>query len=453
MTLFGTAGIRGPVTDDVTPELALAVGRAAGQDGETFVVGRDGRVTGPGLAAAMEAGLESAGAEVRRVGQVPTPALAFASQGRWGAMLTASHNPPHDNGVKLFDDGVEYDREAEQTVERRVDEGVAPAPWGEWGDGEELDVLNAFCDAVADYAREALDGTERPLSDLSVAVDCGNGMASLATPQVLRRLGADVAAMNANVDGHFPGRESKPTPETLTDLREFVQEGFDLGIGHDGDADRIVIVGPDGDVIHEDTILAILASHYTAESDADDPVIVTTPNASARIDERVRAEGGRVERVRLGSLHEGIARERSAGGPDTEIVFAAEPWKHIHTNFGGWIDGVASAAVVSGLVAEAGDTASLREPVTERPYRKVSVECPDERKAAAMERLTVSLPERFPDGDVDTDYGVRVELPDSSWVLVRPSGTEPYVRVYAESDDVDELVATAVETVENAVEE
>ena len=114
---------------------------------------------------------------------------------------------------------------------------------------------------------------------------------------------------------------------------------------------------------------------------------------------------------------------------------------------------MASAAVVSGLVAEAGGTEPLRDPVTERPYRKVSVECPDERKAAAMERLAVSLPERFPDADVDTDYGVRVELPDSSWVLVRPSGTEPYVRVYAESDDVDDLVETAVETVEDAVEE
>jgi phosphomannomutase len=453
MTLFGTAGIRGPVRDDVTPELALAVGRAAGQDGETFVVGRDGRVTGPALAAAMEAGLESAGADVRRVGQVPTPALAFASRGRRGAMITASHNPPQDNGIKLFDDGVEYDRKAEEAVERRVDEGVAPAPWDRWGDGEELDVLAAYCDAVADYTREALDGTERPLSALSVAVDCGNGMASLATPQVLRRLGADVAALNANVDGHFPGRESKPTPETLTDLREFVQNDFAFGIGHDGDADRIVIVGPDGDVIHEDTILAVLASHYTAASEAREPVVVTTPNASARIDERVRAEGGRVERVRLGSLHEGIARERSAGGRDTEIVFAAEPWTHIHTNFGGWIDGVASAAVVSGLVAEAGGTEPLRDPVTERPYRKVSVECPDERKAAAMERLAVSLPERFPDADVDTEYGVRLELPDSSWVLVRPSGTEPYVRVYAESDDVDDLVETAVETVEDAVEE
>ncbi|WP_135822714.1 phosphohexomutase domain-containing protein [Halostella litorea] len=451
MTLFGTAGIRGPVRDDVTPELALAVGRAAGADGETFVVGRDGRVTGPALAAAVEAGLESAGADVRRVGQVPTPALAFASQGRRGVMVTASHNPPQDNGLKLFVDGVEYDRDAERTVEERVEAAGAPVDWAEWGDGERLDVLDAYRDAVADYARTTLGEGERPLDGLSVAVDCGNGMASLATPQVLRALGADVTALNANVDGHFPGRESKPTPESLADLREFVREGHDVGIGHDGDADRIVIVGPDGDVVHEDTVLAVLANHYTAASDATDPVVVTTPNASARIDERVRAAGGRVERVRLGALHEGIARERAAGDEGTEVAFAAEPWKHIHTAFGGWIDGVTSAAVISGLVVDAGGVAPLREPVTERPYRKVSVECPDDRKEAAMERLATSLPERFPDGDANTDYGVRVELPDGSWVLVRPSGTEPYVRIYAESDDVDDLIETARGTVEDAV--
>ncbi|NHN48536.1 phosphomannomutase [Halostella sp. JP-L12] len=455
MTLFGTAGIRGPVRDDVTPELALAVGRAAGVDGETFVVGRDGRVSGPALSAAVEAGLESAGADVRRLGQLPTPAVAFASQGRRGAMITASHNPPQDNGIKLFVDGVEYDREAEEAVERRVEEGTSPAPWDEWGDGEDLDVLGAYRDAVVGYAREAVTDAAEPLDGLSVAVDCGNGMASLATPQVLRELGAHVVALNANVDGHFPGRESKPTPESLADLREFVgdDDAFDFGIGHDGDADRIVIVGPGGDVIHEDTVLAILAHHYVETSNADDPVVVTTPNASARIDDRVREAGGRVERVRLGSLHEGIAREREAGDESTEIAFAAEPWKHIHTRFGGWIDGVTSAAVFASLVAREGGTAPLRDPVTERPYRKVSVECPDDRKAAAMERLAESLPERFPEADANTDYGVRVELPDSSWVLVRPSGTEPYVRVYAESDDVDDLIDTATDAVEAAVED
>ncbi|PCR90453.1 phosphohexomutase domain-containing protein [Natrinema ejinorense] len=465
MTLFGTAGIRGPVTE-VSPSLALSVGQAAGDSGDTFVVGRDGRETGPALAAAMEAGLESAGADVRRVGAVPTPALAFASQGRRGVMLTASHNPPADNGIKLFVDGVEYDRDAERTIDDRVaSDDSRLAPWDEWGDSERLAVLEEYRSAVDRYVREQFadrspDGhpgevsASDPLSGLRIAVDCGNGVGALATPQVLERLGATVVAINASVDGHFPGRESKPTPETLSEFTAFLRSGeFDLGLAHDGDADRLVVLGPDGDVIHEDTILAVVAAHYTAASDADDPVVVTTPNASARIDERVREAGGRVERVRLGSLHEGIARERSRGTPDTELAFAAEPWKHIHTAFGGWIDGVVSAAVVAALVAAAGDTETLREPVTERPYRKVSVECPDPAKADAMATLETTLPEAFPEAAVETEYGVRLEFADASWLLVRPSGTEPYVRLYAESDAVDDLVADARTVIEAAVED
>ncbi|NHN58186.1 MULTISPECIES: phosphomannomutase [Halorussus] len=449
MNLFGTAGIRGSAVETVTPELALAVGRAAGADGREFVVARDGRETGPALAAAMEAGLESAGADVRRAGQLPTPALAFASRGRRGAMLTASHNPPTDNGIKLFVDGEEYDRAAEETVESQVAADDPPVAWDEWGDGERVDVLEEYREAVAAYAAEQ----GAPLDGLRVVVDCGNGMASVATPQVLRRLGADVVALNANVDGHFPGRESKPTPESLADLRAFLASDpeADLGIGHDGDADRIVVVDGDGAVVHEDTVVAILAAHYTERSDAGDPVVVTTPNASGRIDERVEAAGGRVERVRLGALHEGIATAREEGGEDTAVAFAAEPWKHVHTRFGGWIDGVASAAVVARLVADAGGLAPLREPVTERPYRKVSVSCPDDVKADAMGRLESAIPERFPDAEVATEYGVRASFPDGSWVLVRPSGTEPYVRIYAESDDVDDLVADATEVVEDAV--
>jgi len=452
MSLFGTAGIRGPARTTVTPELAMAVGRAvAGEDGP-FVVARDGRETGAGLAAAVEAGIESGGGEVLRAGQLPTPALAYASRGRRGVMLTASHNPPPDNGIKLFVDGEEYDADAEATVEQRVDELPDPAAWDEWGAPREVSVLPDYRDAVADYATD-LFGAE-PLEGLRVAVDCGTGMASVATPQVLRELGAEVVALNATVDGHFPARESKPTAETLTDLQAFLADGaFDLGIGHDGDADRIVVLDPDGEVVHEDTVLAVLAERYVRESAAGDPVVVTTPNASGRIDERVRAAGGRVERVRLGALHEGIARERGAGGDDTAVAFAAEPWKHVHTRFGGWIDGVASAAVVSALVAEAGALATLRDPVTERPYRKVSVDCPEERKEPAMATVTEQLPARFPEATVDTDYGVRVDLPDASWVLVRPSGTEPYVRVYAESDDVDELIDAARAVVADAVAE
>jgi phosphomannomutase len=417
------------------------------------VGGREGRTTGPGLAAALTGGLLAGGAEVRRVGVVPTPALAFAARGRHGVMLTASHNPPEDNGIKVFADGVEYDRERERAVERRVADGAPAARWDEWGDAERVEVLPAYRDGIAQYAREQVPGSdETPLSEHRIVVDCGNGMGALATPQVLGALGADVDAVNANVDGHFPGRGSKPTAETLGDQRAFMAEAdADLGIAHDGDADRVVVLDGDGAVVHEDTVVAVLAEHYVGESEAGDPVVVTTPNASARIDERVRAAGGRVERVRLGALHEGIERVREEGDDDTEVAFAAEPWKHVHPQWGGWIDGVASAAVIARLVADAGGLAPLRDPVTERPYRKVSVDCPDDRKAGAMDLVGDRLPAAFDAATVDTDYGVRVELPDASWVLVRPSGTEPYVRVYAESEDVDALVGTAVDIVDGAV--
>jgi phosphomannomutase len=218
----------------------------------------------------------------------------------------------------------------------------------------------------------------------------------------------------------------------------------------------MVVVDADGEVVHEDTVVAVVAEHYVRSSDVPDPVVVTTPNASARIDDRVRAAGGRVERVRLGALHEGIARVERAGG---DVVFAAEPWKHIHPGLGGWIDGVASAAVFARLVAAAGSDAAppgdgvraLREPVRERPYRKASVDCPDDVKAVVMDRLETRLPERYPEASVNTEYGVRLELPDAAWTLVRPSGTEPYVRVYAESDAVDELLDGVRDAVRDAV--
>jgi phosphomannomutase len=447
MELFGTAGIRGDVRSDVTPSLALAVGQAAAADGDEFVVGRDGRETGSALVAAVEAGLESGGADVIRLGRVPTPALAYASQGRRGVMVTASHNPPTDNGLKLFADGTEYELDAEKAIESRFDSESNLADWDDWGDASRSDVLDDYRSAVVSYVRETVGDAE----GVRVAVDCGNGMASLAAPQVLRELGAAVVALNANVDGHFPGRESKPTPESLEDLRAFVADGdFDLGIGHDGDADRLVVVDSDGAVVHEDTALAIVAGFYVRASDADDPVVITTPNASARIDDHVESVGGRVERVRLGALHEGIAAARESGNDDSTVVFAAEPWKHVHTQFGIWIDAIASAALISALAASDG-LDSLREPITERPYRKVSVDCPDERKSPTMSLLDSRLPDAFPEASVDTEYGVRLTFDDASWTLVRPSGTEPYIRVYAESDDVDALVDDVVEIVEAAI--
>lgn len=409
MDLFGTAGIRGDARQSVTPSLALAVGQAVGLEATEVVIARDGRETGTALAGAIESGVTSAGARALRAGQLPTPALAYASRGRHGVMLTASHNPPPDNGIKLFVDGEEFDAEQETRIEEHVEDGLKPVQWEEWETTERLESLSTYRQAVLEYARDvgkdARSYTDKEntggidLSGITIVVDCANGMASLGTPQVLRELGAHVVALNANIDGHFPGRPSKPTPTTLSDLRAFVAEHEDpvVGIGHDGDADRIVIVDGAGDVVHEDTVLAILAEHYVRASDASDPVVVTTPNASDRIDERVDAVGGRTERVQLGYLHDGITAIHEEGGA---VVFAGEPWKHIHPGFGPWIDGVTSAAVVAVLIATAVEypddpqveggqngLAALRDPITERPYRKENVACPDEHKGRAMERV------------------------------------------------------------------
>jgi phosphomannomutase len=445
MERFGTAGIRGSTRETVTPSLATAVGRAVGTDAETVVLGRDGRTTSPALADALAAGIAAGGGTVVRLGQVPTPAVGFASRGRHGAMITASHNPPSDNGIKLFTDGEPLDREGERVIERRLEAGAPPLSWDEWGSRRRESVLPAYREAVVSYARGP-ESTETPPSG-RVVVDCGNGVAALATPTVLRSLGASVTTLNDNVDGHFPGRASKPTAESLSDLRSFVAEDTDaaFGIGHDGDADRIVIVDAAGEVVHEDTILAILAEHAVSETDVADPVVITTPNASARVDERVTAAGGRVERTPLGRLGAGVQ------AADGSVVFAGEPWKHRHPGLGPWIDGVASAAVLAQLVGAAGGLATLCDPVSERPYVKRNVECPDERKDVAMDAVQRALPEQYPDATVETNGGVRLQWPDRSWALVRPSGTEAYLRVYVEAGDAPDRAEEIVEAVSGLV--
>jgi len=450
MGLFGTAGIRGDVTTTVTPSLALEIGRALGVDAAAedaeVVIGRDGRTSGPGLAAAVESGVLAAGVDVTRVGVVPTPALAYASKGQYGVMLTASHNPPADNGIKLFRQGTEYTRDREKIIESRVTAENTPVSWQTWGTTAHAEIISGYRDTVLTYANRY----GKTPAELTIAVDCGNGVGALATPPILDRMGAEVVTLNGAIDGHFPGRESKPTAESLTDLRTIVENGqFDFGIGHDGDADRLVIVDRDGAVVHEDTVLAILAAHLVNVSDVADPVVVTTPNASARIDEHVQAADGRIERVQLGSLHEGIRDAEIAGG---DVVFAGEPWKHSHPALGGWIDAIASAAVLTRLIAEDG-LPTLRGPIRERPYRKESLECPDEKKSAVMEYLRQTAAEEFPDAEIETEHGIRATFPDNAWTLIRPSGTEPYVRVYAEAtpETIDSLTQNAITTVSAAV--
>ena len=449
MVRFGTAGIRGSVTDTVTPSVAVSVGEALGSQEETVVIGRDGRTSGQSILQAVSAGVMSAGGTVEDLGIVPTSTVAFASQHRAGIMVTASHNPPRDNGLKLFVDGEELSSAGEKHIETRIENGQSPAEWQHWGEFSRQNILADYRKELHSYLREL---TGKVSASLSIAVDCGNGTGGLVTPQLLTDLGADVHTLNGRVDGHFPARPSKPHKKTLADVAAYVRASpVDCGFAHDGDADRIVVLDQDGTIVHEDTVLAILAHYYVSQSDVEDPVVVTTINASDRIDDRVIEAGGRVERTRLGGLHDGIS-DILASDPSASVVFAAEPWKHMHPGFGGWIDGIVSAGLLTLIIDQSGGIEKLRKSISERPYRKTSIDCATAVRESVMRHLADELERTFPEATIDQTGGIRLTW-QTGWALLRPSGTEPKIRVYIEHDNAAMLEETFVGMVKTVRDE
>jgi len=430
--IFGTAGVRGGL-DTVTPSLVARIGEAVGRTADSVVVGRDGRHTGASLTSAFVVGAESAGCDVLFLGEVPTHVVAWMARerGAYGAAITASHNPPEDNGVKLFrNDGREFGEEDERRVGELVESEPDTAEIHDWTEACRVDPVDEYIDAAVEYVEGRGDTTK--VDGLRLAVDTANGVGVETTPPVLECLGAEVVAINAQVDPMFPGRGSKPTPESLDDFVDFVRRrDFDLGIAHDGDADRVVFVDDEG-VVSEDAVLAVLAREYAPGT------VLTTPNTSPRVDDAVAEAGGEIERVPLGEVS-----QRTRG---RDVAFSAEPWKHVFTEFGGWVDGTVTAAEVTRLHA---DDPGVFDGLRDVNVRKRSVECPDEFKAKVMESVEEDLRDEYAGNEFDTTAGVRVALDDRRWFLVRKSGTEPVVRVYAEGED--SLVESLVGTVEDAV--
>jgi len=429
--MFGTAGARGSI-EEVSPSLVLRLGHAVGTVADAVVVGRDGRYTGGSLVSAFVAGAEAVGCDVTRLGEVPTHLVAWTARdrGAHGVAVTASHNPAEDNGVKLFrPDGGEFDADDEERVAELADEVETP-PWDGWTTADTAQTRSI----VSEYVEDAT-GYVDTTADLRVAVDTANGVGARTTVPVLEAMGCDVVAVNAQTDPSFPGRGSKPTPESLDGFVEFVdRRGFDLGLAHDGDADRLVVVDADG-VVSEDAVLAVLARRHVTSGGTG--TVLTTPNTSPRVDDTVREAGGGVRRVELGTVSEAVR--------DNDVVFAAEPWKHVFPGFGGWVDGTVSAAEV---VAAYADDADVFDGLRDTDVRKKSVPCDDGKKEQVMEEVEKTLRERY-DGGFDTPDGIRVDLGDGDWFLVRASGTEAYVRVYSEGDD--DLSSSLLSVVREAV--
>ncbi|WP_456422931.1 phosphoglucosamine mutase [Thermococcus sp.] len=445
MRLFGTAGIRGRLWEKVTPELAMKVGMALGtyKTGKA-VVARDGRTSSVMLKNAMISGLLASGMEVLDADLIPTPALAWATKehGDAGVMITASHNPPTDNGIKVFnEDGTEFYTEQEREIEEIIFSGnFKKAEWDKIKSIRPLDVIDGYIGAVLDFVNHE--------TNLNVLYDGANGSGSVLAPYLLREMGAKVISINAHVDGHFPGRKPEPRYENIAYLGELVKTlGVDLAIAQDGDADRIAVFDERGNYVDEDTLIALFAKHYVEENGGG--TVVTSINTGSRIDEVVEKAGGKVIRVPLGQPHEGIKKYNA--------IFAGEPWKLVHPKFGNWIDSFVTMALLIRMIDEEGNLSKLVSEIPVYYLRKENVPCPDEFKAKAVENARKKLEEAL-DGEIKevlTISGFRFNLRDGSWVLVRPSGTEPKVRVVVEGPSEkrrDELFELAYRTVVKEVE-
>ncbi|WP_135807138.1 phosphoglucosamine mutase [Halorussus marinus] len=438
--MFGTSGVRGAVGDTVTCRLALDVGRAVASEGyETVVVGRDARESGRMLADAAAAGLRECGADVVRIGRAATPTVARSVGWRdadAGLVVTASHNPAPDNGLKLWNpSGQAFDEAQREAVARRVREGdVDLAPWDGLGEVTRWDgATDRHAAALADAAEPG---------DLSVVLDVGNGVGGV-TAEALRALGHDVQTLDADPDGSFPARPSEPTAENCRTLADTVAAtGADLGIAHDGDADRMRAVAADGEFVGGDVLLALFAREATGDRSAADRVAVPV-DTSLAVADSLDPLGVSVSRTRVGDVY---VAERAS---EPDVAFGGEP-------SGAWIwpdetlcpDGPLAACRLAGLVARRGSLASLVGEIETYPLSRGSVET--DRKEAVMEGVRERVCARY--AEVDTRDGVRASA-EGGWFLVRASGTEPLVRVTAEArraERAEDLFAAARRIVESS---
>jgi len=430
--LFGTRGIRGPITTKVTPEFVLRLGRALAEHvkGKKVVVGRDARTSGEMLSKALTAGLISGGSDVVDLGVVPSPCLAFTTRvlgAGAGAMMTASHNPPTDNGMVFYHgDGTEFLPEDELALEEMVlDREPRRVGWNSLGELQTYDANPPFIEAI-----KKLVNVKR---QLKVVVDCSNGAASMVTPILLRELGCKVVTLNAHLDGHFPGRPSEPQPWNLGDLMHTVKEiGADLGIAHDGDADRVAAVDEKGNFVKHDALIALFAEKVVEAKGGG--TVVTSVNTSVSIEEVVARAGGKTFRTGLGRFTEEMLKH--------DACFAGEPGKLVFLEFGPWADGVLSAAKLVELLSSELMSFSeiLAVTVPDHPMFHQDFACPDEKKQKFMEGMRRHILENVGDvRDILEIDGIRINRNNGSWVLARVSGTEPKARVVVEARDAAEL--------------
>ncbi len=418
--LFGTDGVRGIANEELTVEMALNLGRVMGTLRKNVAVGMDARLSSHMLRAAVIAGVTSTGSDVVDLGLVPTPALQYYVKTNpkidGGVLVTASHNPKEYNGIKFIqDDGREFTRDMDEESERIYkSKTYRIAAWNEVGQVYMEDCRRHYIEGI----KEKVDINAIASKEFRVVVDCGNGAGCVTSPQLLKELGCTVISINAHPDGNFPARDPEPVEENVEQLKKVVAEmNADLGIAHDGDADRATFVDERGQFVSEDVMLALMARYYVERKKG---VVVTPVSSSRCVEDAVRAAGGEVVYTAVGSpvVAETMIKTRAVFGGEGNggLVFP----EHLLAR-----DGAMSAAKILELMALENKPLSELIKIVPRYFTlKTKVPCRDKMK------LLNGLKEEFPEANfID---GARVDY-DDGWLLIRPSGTEPVARITAEA--------------------
>ena len=426
--LFGTNGIRGVTNKELTAEMVVKIGSAIGTffGKKNILIGHDARTSGPMFSKALISGITATGCNTFFAGMAPTPALQFAVKNQQvdgGVIVTASHNPPEYNGIKvIWKDGIEISHEQENEIERIFfQERPVFAEWDKIGENRKLPQIN---EEYVQAIKRHVNVSKIAEKHFHVVVDAANSVGGLTAPILLRDLGCKITTINANIDGTFPGRLPEPRPENLQELAAIVKVlGADLGVAFDGDADRSIFVGQNGEIFWGDKTFAIIEKRFLIENPR--AKIVTPVSSSTLIKDIADAYNGELVLTKVGSVtvSQKMKELRALlGGEENGGVFYG-PHQSVR-------DGAMTTALILDTMADTGEKLSAL--VGEQPQyfiQKGKVECPEEKKEKVLEKLI----EQVKSLEISTIDGVKIWFGDKSAILVRPSGTESVYRLYAEA--------------------
>ena len=439
---FGTNGIRGVFKDDLTLEfihdmtLAIATYFKEGP----ILIGYDGRNSSPLIAKTVCSAINYCGLDCNNAGLVPTPCLEFAVKKlgyKGGIMITASHNPPHYNGIKpAAKDGVEISREDELLIEKIYLEKTwikLPPKWG--SAGKEVNAINLYLQGI--MSQIDLDNIKS--KKFKVALDLGNGAQAVAAPLLCEKLGCEIFLVNEKIDGKFPGRGSEPTPQNLQDLSKVViKNKADLGIAFDGDGDRSIFCDNNGEILTGDKSALVLSKYILSKNPQS--IIVTCLNSGSNIETIASKTNSKVIRTKVGSVE--VSRRmvpiNALIGFEENGGFMFGPHNQVR-------DGCMTLGLMLDLLASS--NSSLSQKIDELPVSfttKDKISC----SAPKAKALIDTLKEEFPNSD--TTDGIKISIDLKNWVMIRPSGTEPIIRIYAEAENQEKLDSLMSQYLEKA---